>query len=266
MEAPAEHIERRCPCCFEQGTGNYCTHCGEDMNVERITLPAVFKSIPDIFFDVEHGLFYSIKMLLLHPGDTVRRYLGGDRKRHYKPLKFVLFLGGLYAFLFINFNIHSANTGMYESIMRNSNNSVETGKHLDQFGEQWNSVIMLIQFPFIALFTWLLFRKRKYHYGEHLLANAFFIGEVALYNIILFPVIYFVNGTIWVDRITAFYGLWVLIYYSYAFYDWLYQKKTVRGFFISVGLVICVIFLVAILSLIMVPVLFILKIKITGTS
>ena len=262
----AEHLERRCPSCFEQGIGNYCMHCSEDMSPKRISLPIVFKSIPDIFFDVEHGLFYSIKMLLLKPGETVRRYLGGDRQRHYKPLKFVLFLGGLYAFLFVNFNIHGVSTGMYESIARNNGSSVESGKHIDLFAEQWNSVLMLIQFPIIALFTWLLFRKRKYYYGEHLLANAFFIGEVSLYNIILFPIIYLLNGTVWVDRINLLYSLWILFYYTYAFYDWLYLKKTARGFFISFGLVICLVLFIALVSLILVPVLFILKIKITGTA
>ena len=254
-----------CPSCGQTGTGEHCTHCSEVMNPRRITMISVFKSIPDVFFDVEHGLFYTIKSFFKQPGETIRRYFNGDRQRHYKPLKFVLFIGGLYAFLFISFGIHGNSYGMYEGIFKNTATGKLTGKNIDQFVTQWTSVIVLMQFPVIAMITWLVFKKRKYYFGEHLVANAYFITEAVLYKIIFFPVYYLANGTKWIGILDLFYTLWIFFYYSYAFYDWFYFRKTTRGLVISIALIIFLFLLIQLFTLFLGPVLYYVKVSIWGS-
>src|SRR5665647_3446888 len=94
-----------CPCCGQKSNGEFCMHCGEIIKHQRLSLRTLINSVPDVFFDVESGLFYSILNLLKRPGTVVRRYFAGDRSRNYKPLKFVLFIGGLWACLLISFPI-----------------------------------------------------------------------------------------------------------------------------------------------------------------
>jgi len=235
------------------------------LDPKRITLKGIGSSVPDVFFDIEHGLFYSIKMLIIKPGDTIRLFFEGDRARHYKPLKFVLFLGGLYAFLFISFSIHANGMGVYEEMFKETATGRVSGKAIDLFTAQWTSLLMLIQFPLIALVTWLVFRKRKYYYGEHFVANAYFIGEVSLFQIILFPVYYLVNGTSGVDTINLFYTLWIWCYYSYAFYDLFYFRKTTRGLVICIILVFCLILFISLITLILSPLLYYFKLTIWGS-
>ncbi len=213
-----------CPACKRESGGEVCMHCGETLYPKRITFARLLQSIPDVFFDIESGLFYTARTFLTRPGTEIRQYFAGDRSKHYKPLKFILFIGGLYTFLFVKFDI---NNGQKQS-------------GFDEFGLQWNSVILLFQFPLIALTTWLLYRKRKYTFGEHLVANAFIIAEVSLFSIILFPLYYIFNGTQVIDVLQTLYLLFILCYYPYAFYDWFYQKKTKRGLFISIGFVIII--------------------------
>ncbi|MBL0054808.1 MAG: DUF3667 domain-containing protein [Chitinophagaceae bacterium] len=260
----AETPERICPACSKPGSGEFCTHCSEVMSPQRLSISHIIKSIPDVFFDLDQGLFYTIKTMFTRPGETIRRYFDGERQKHYKPLKFVLFIGGLYAFLFISFDIHGSSSGVYENLLKDTAEGQLRGKLLDQFTAKWTSVIMLIQFPLIALFTWMAFRKKRYYYGEHFAANAFIIGEVSLYQVLLFPVYYLLNGTAWVDTIGGLYSLWILFYYTYAFYDWIYHRKTVAGFLISFFLVLGLFLLVSLVTFFISPILFYGKMAIWG--
>ncbi len=263
--APVEIIERICPSCGKPGNGEHCTHCSELMNPRRITTASVFKSIPDVFLDLEHGLLFSAWAFIKQPGESIRRYFNGDRQRHYKPLKFVLFIGGLYAFLYISFNIHGSSSGIYEDWLKDAQTGASTGKNIDQFVTQWTSVIFLVQFPIIAFITWLLYKEKKYFYGEHLVANAFFIGEVSLFKIIFFPVYLLANGTKWIDILDTVYIVWILFYYSYAFYDWLYFRKTTKGLVNSISLIILLFVLIQVITIFLSPALYFLKVWIWGS-
>lgn len=255
-----------CPGCDQKSNGEFCMHCGEIIKHQRLSLRTLINSVPDVFFDVESGLFYSILNLLKRPGTVVRRYFAGDRSRNYKPLKFVLFIGGLWALLYFRFHIQGDSSSFYEQIFNDAKTGRNTGKNLDEFNDQYTSLFLLLQFPIIAFMTWIVFHKRKYFYGEHLVANAYFIAEVSLYKIVLFPLYYLLNGTHWINTLDLFYSLWILCYYSYAFYDWLYYRKTIRGFFISVAMVVCLILLILIITIIMVPVVYYIKVRFFGVE
>ena len=235
------------------------------MAPRRITMKNMVTSVPDVFFDVEHGLFYTIKTMIMKPGETIRRYFNGERQKHYKPLKFILFIGGLVAFLFISFDIHTNYAGVDEFRASFYTNAKLNVRLLNQFTIQWTSVLMLIQFPLIALASWLVFRKPKYFFGEHLTTNAYFIGEVLIYHLLLFPVYYLVNGTQWVPVVANFYSLWIVGYYTYAFYDWIYFRKTTGGFFKSLLFVICTFIFISLLTVDISEVLYIFKMKLWGS-
>src|SRR5665647_1724940 len=122
-----------CPCCGQKSNGEFCMHCGEIIKHQRLSLCTLINSVPDVFFDVESGLFYSILNLLKRPGTVVRRYFAGDRSRNYKPLKFVLFIGGLWALLYIRFHIQGDSSSFYEQIFNDAKTGRNTGKNMDQF-------------------------------------------------------------------------------------------------------------------------------------
>lgn len=238
-----------CPACKRESPGMVCMHCGENLYPKRITMARILQSIPDVFFDIEHGIFYTARAFIKRPGTEIRNYFAGDRLKHYKPLKYITFIGGLYAFLFIKFDI---NNGKVESAFM-------------EFGEQWTSLILLLQFPLIALTTWLLYRKRKFTYGEHLVANAFIIGECSLFNIILFPVYMMLNGTYGVDVLQTVYLFFILGYYTFSFYDWFYERKTKRGLAITIAFVFCLFIMILIYTFIIQALLFYIFIKMGWT-
>lgn len=234
-----------CPACSRESGGEVCMHCGETLYPKRITFLRIIRDIPDVFFDVEQGLFYTIRTFLYHPGRQIKRYFAGDRSRHYKPLKFILFVGGFTTFIYVKCPITD---GKPESAV-------------DAFGTQWNSLLLLLQMPLIAFITWLVFKKRKYTYGEHLIANSYLIAEVSVFNILIFPIQYFVNGTPYVAICYLLYLIFILWYYSFAFYDWFYDRKGSDGLMKSIFLTLGIFFIVMFFTVIMQSLLYVLFVK-----
>lgn len=229
---PVMHL---CPACSIESSGKLCMHCGEKLQPQKITFYKLIRDIPDVFFDIDNGLFYTMYSFLLKPGEQIRKYFAGDRKRHYKPLKFVLFIGGFTAFLYSKYQF--------------TDGTPQTG--FDEFGTRWNSLLLLLQLPVIAFFTWLFFKKRNYTFGEHLVANAYIIAEVSLFNIVLFPLYYFLDGTSSIVFAHVLYLICILYYYSFAFYDWFYHRKGNEGRVLSFVFVLLLFTLVVIVTFIL---------------
>ncbi|MBS1921261.1 MAG: DUF3667 domain-containing protein [Bacteroidetes bacterium] len=257
MEIPDPiYIEKKCPACGKMSPGIYCMYCGEKLQHERVTLLRFAKTLPEIIFHVGFNIFYTIYELLRHPGQMVKGYFAGNRKKHYKPINFFLFIGGIVAVLFISNHISPPDSKMYEEWMDDK----KLGHQLDLINQEYLTGILMLQFPIVALCTWLFFRQRKHYFGEHLVANAYFIGEASLIRIIFFPVYYFNNKTNVVDTLDTIYVVLTICYYIYAFYDWLYNKKTWKGFFITTIFVVLVYILVMFLTvLLLIPMLYLFK-------
>ena len=48
-------------------------------------------------------------MLFTHPGKVVNEYINGKTRLYYNPLKYIIIIAGIYAFLTIYLNILDAN-------------------------------------------------------------------------------------------------------------------------------------------------------------
>lgn len=239
-----------CPACGHgQTAGSICMHCGEKLYPTRLTMKQLARDVPDVFFDVDQGLFYTMRKFLTQPGNQIRKYFAGHRMQHYKPLKYVLFIGGLNAFIYAKVPI--------------TNGTPQSP--LEAFGTQWNTLLLLLQFPLIALATWIIFRNRKYTYGEHFVANAFIIGEVSLFSIVLFPLRYFLNGTPEVIIGDILYLSFILGYYSFVFFDWFYDRKGWKRFAICFGLVFVLTVVVLLFTLVMQVILYYLFMEVGWT-
>jgi hypothetical protein len=257
-----------CPACAGESGGKICMHCGENLYPKRITFPRLLKTIPDVFFDLEYGLLYTIRTFFKRPGRELREYFAGNRQKHYKPLKYLLFICGFVIFLNISFNIKGTQEGLYASSYKQQDELLspanKTGPKLDEFAKQWESAIILLAYPFAALASWLLFKKKKLTFGEHLVAVAYFIGQVTLFPIFFFPAYYFWNGTNVIDVLYTIYFLFILAYLSYAYYDWMYAKKTISGFFICTGASVLLLLVFAFIQYIATPYLYTIKVSLFG--
>lgn len=176
-----------CKNCGNYFKGNFCNLCGQNIRVSKITLKNFIQELSDSVFQINHGLFYTIKSLFLKPGHTIREYLNGQRKVHFKPIAFVLVLATFYYVITEVFDINN----LLDDAMQGANSSreersdsVEKIPLFNWFSNNFAYGILLL-IPFFAIGTYVAFLKRGYAYLEHVVINCYITGEQIIFYAIL---------------------------------------------------------------------------------
>lgn len=182
--------------------------------------------IAEIFavLNFEKGIFFTLRELLIRPKQYIEDYLYHDRRKKAHPLRFLFLSAALATFLSLNFFLTSDHWVLRPTI--NDDGSVNIGPALRGFEEdQQEDALALIEdpekrevidnlltelstsfkrslnglflliVPIQAFFTWLFFRKRRYNFAEHLVANAFICGLLNVLFIVFTPLLIFVPQT-----------------------------------------------------------------------
>ena len=97
-----------CKNCGQLTTTKYCANCGQRSSVHKVTLQETFEDLADNLFSVSAPLVITIKDLFTNPGNLLREYLGGKRKKYYKPIPFFILTTVFYLFMrwAINFDMY----------------------------------------------------------------------------------------------------------------------------------------------------------------
>jgi hypothetical protein len=228
METPQPtQDQRHCPSCFAPAVGTYCTNCGEKIVHETITLRYLLTHIPDLF-DVEHGILYTMLRMFARPGKELRRYFAGNRSKHYKPFKYVFLLGTVLSL--VNVYILDYN---YEIFVGGN----EKAKESAEFAFTWIPVYFLLMLPLLAGFSKLLFKKRVYTYGEHIVAQAYFIGQYLFILLVTAPLQLLEDDSIY-QTTSGVLTILFILYSVYFYYDWIYQRRGRSAILRSLGVVI----------------------------
>ena len=88
-----------CKNCGKDFNGKFCNECGQNSNVDRIDLPKFLEEISDSVLQVNKGFIFTIKELFLRPGTSIKEFLDGRRKNHFKPIAYVLTMSTIYFFI-----------------------------------------------------------------------------------------------------------------------------------------------------------------------
>jgi len=77
-----------CKGCGTAFSGSYCNHCGQK-RIGRFSLKYLWEALHADVFEVDRGLWLTVKDLTLRPGATIRSYLDGNTKKYYSPIKYM---------------------------------------------------------------------------------------------------------------------------------------------------------------------------------
>ncbi len=88
-----------CRNCGQRTITKYCANCGQRSSVYKVTLKETFEDLADNLFSLSAPLITTIKNLFSNPGKILREYLGGKRKKYYKPVSFFILTTAIYLFL-----------------------------------------------------------------------------------------------------------------------------------------------------------------------
>ena len=203
----------KCKNCGFEVNRFYCPECGQKVYHERFTL-RVFTGVILHAFDIEHGFFYTAKMLLVDPGKMIREYLNGRTKDYYNPLKYFFLIVGINIIFMMWF-------GFVENNISNVNEIIGKGKEVSQaqtkmvdFMMQFMNFIVLLLLPVYSLISKMYYKKYKLHYGEQSIIICFIHGQTILITILFLPFFYFIPALN--DYLYLFAFIIALIYYSYS--------------------------------------------------
>lgn len=157
-----------CLNCSRPVTDKYCGNCGQKAATHRFDLRHFLEhDIIHGVFHLDKGFPYTAKQLLTRPGHAIREYIDGKRVSYFNPVTFLLLLLAVNVFIMSNIGLEN---------MVSVDGKSGTGSTLAQINHFYTKYIKqlyLITIPFYSLFTYLLFRKTKHNYAEHLVMNTY---------------------------------------------------------------------------------------------
>ncbi|GAB4185801.1 MAG: hypothetical protein OHK0057_22570 [Thermoflexibacter sp.] len=199
-------VVMNCKNCNSEVAQNFCPNCGRAANAARIDGLYILSEIGKVF-QLEKGIFYTIRELIMRPGRSIRDFLAGDRDKLIKPLTFVIITSVIYSL----FNRLTRFEDMYIADMGLEQTEAVTVSVMRFIQGNYEYANILAGF-FIAFWNKLLFRKYQFNFFEILILCCYVVG--------MFMLIYFVFAVLQVVMkfnfieiatvIGTFYSTWAM--------------------------------------------------------
>lgn len=140
----------------------------------RITLQFLWQEVLSTL-SWDKGLFFTIRELLIRPGEAIGDYLAGERNRNSNPIRFLVFTTAIASFITIKLDL-------FQSLFVDNINLLNGEKQqlvqdVTLFVYHYYNIITFLSVPILAGLTYLFFRRREYNYAEHLTLSAFLSAE-----------------------------------------------------------------------------------------
>ncbi len=179
----------KCKNCDSELIGNFCSNCGQTKKVSKITWPFFLAEISDNIFQINRGLFYTLKELFVRPGQTIRFFIEGKRKNYFKPIAYAFTLSTLFFIIARHFESgtfisdaisgYSAAANDFEEGSRTAKIDGKILPKLNWFADNY-AVTVLLLLPIFSLASYISFLKAGWNYLEHFVINAYITGQQAI--------------------------------------------------------------------------------------
>ena len=210
-----------CKNCNNEVSQNYCPNCGQPSKLKRIDGHYIIHEIKHVL-NFEKGIFFTIRELLIQPGDNVRHFIVENRSRLVKPVIFLIVTSLIYTLINDFFQIEDSYVD-FEGIQQSA-----TG-HIFKWVQDHYGYANIIMGIFIALWTRLFFRKYDYNFFEILILLCFVMGI----GMLIYAVFAIIQELIHVD-IMRFAGIVGFVYSAWAigqFFDKSKLSNYAKGLF-----------------------------------
>ena len=161
-----------CKNCSTEITQNFCPKCGQPIQLKRIDGHYIVHDIEHVLH-FEKGILFTIRELLIRPGESIRQFISENRSRLVKPIIFIIVTSLIYTLISHYFHIED------EYMKHEGFEKSTVGKILGwmQANYGYMNIIMGI---FIAMWLKLFFKKYGYNFFELLIMLCFILGITML--------------------------------------------------------------------------------------
>lgn len=182
----------KCISCNFEHNERYCPNCGFPKETKRIDRKYITEEISSVL-NFDKGIFYTIKELFIRPGDTVKNFVDGDRKRIVKPIIFLIICSLTYT---IGQQFLSYEAGYIKYNIEDLDSTPIMVQLFEWFSKNYGyaNIIMAV---FIAMWIKIFFRKNNYNFYEIYILLCYIMGiSVLIYTLlgiiestIVFPIL-----------------------------------------------------------------------------
>lgn len=243
-----------CKNCDTSFEGRFCPNCSQKADTHRFTINHLLHEFFHAFTHTDKGILFLIKELAVRPGQTIREYTAGKRKKYFNPITFLLIASALQLFAIKKTDIfHRYTESVYnvtQQLVKASGAKISNSREMDELKTgadasmttmlENNKIITLLFIPALGFLTWLFFRKSKFNYAENLILNIMISAELSIFFLFacILPFIIFPSYVIlWMILFLLINSLYSIIVYKRFFH---------QRWFISIvkGLAIQIIFMI----------------------
>jgi hypothetical protein len=167
-----------CPTCGARLATDFCGNCGQEAR-PRLTMGLVLRNVVSTVFGLNRGLLHTFLSLIRNPGRVAGDYVAGATVSYTNPVSYLLLCASITALLFTSF-------GGIEEMIRGFNAGWHSGSPVPSAEAALRrmaahaSIIVALVVPVTAAFSCLVFYRAARNYAEHLVFNAFVLGQAAL--------------------------------------------------------------------------------------
>lgn len=160
----------------------------EEGLIKRITFRSIGAEIL-AQLNLEKGLGFTIKGLILTPKTSIEEYLFYDRSRMVRPMALVLLVVTVTTFISLWYfpadqevSSSLSQSGVLESLIP----AIEAFTYISR---QYYNLLLMSALPAMSLGTYLVFRTSGLNYAEHLIINMYVFSIQTLLTLPILPII-----------------------------------------------------------------------------
>ena len=157
-----------CKNCKSKVQDNYCSNCGHPQKLARINGRYILSEIGSVL-NFQKGIFYTIKELIIRPGQNIKAFISEDRNRLVKPILFILICSLAYSIIIRLFHLEDG----YVKFSSEEQTAITSIFEWIQNNYGYANIIMGV---FISIWIKILFRKYDYNIFEILILLCFIMG------------------------------------------------------------------------------------------
>jgi hypothetical protein len=206
-----------CKNCNNEVDLNFCSTCGHPSIIKRIDGHYITHEIEHVLH-FERGILYTVKELIVNPGESVRNYISENRSRLVKPIIFIIITSLIYTLISRFFHIEDEYI-KYEGLEKSSIVKI-LGWLQGNYG-----YMNILTGMFIAMWLKVFFKKYGYNFFELLIMLCFVLGI----SMLIYAFFAFMEGIFHVKllNIAGMIGVLYLVWATGQFFE---KKKIVNYF------------------------------------
>lgn len=180
----------KCTNCLNTFSGNFCNECGQKLSQGRISFRELMNDFMANFFSLDSPPFRTIKKLTLKPGEMIREFISGKRKKYYKPVQYFILMLAFYLLVrtILGFNPVE---NQYKILGKNlpPMEVIQKSPQMKASMFMSNNINMLLfVFVFIfGLFGRMVFRKSNYNYIENITFSFYTTAQYMFLSTFVIP-------------------------------------------------------------------------------